>query len=857
MKKLNKILIVLIMALLCVFPVLTGCEIFFSSARILKTPRIALSESNNCLTWSKIDNADTYAIYSNDQLADEVSSNNNSMFIYDLTSIIEESGTYKFYVIARSASINKTDSAKSNVVTFNYTKKNLIAKETPKESIDLTNKIRLSLTGASLSYIPLTSDQLPAGSENVEYYVYLCSNSTEITSYKLNTVCEDLRANNWISKNEIYAIRIGYNYTKDDENYKVIASDIIYYNPDDNGSYTKQIYLFDGFINDYYINSLQELSNIIYYSFINRMEDFNIKIGDEFKNFVTYSFDGTNFLDKMDRAILYGLNQMYETMFYESSNASNRFCAFNGSYTDINIKISYGGFKECDTTIKPTKSSILSQAGTTPYYERVSYTSLKDKYGEIYAFVSDNQFLYTQVTTSEQLYWAVENKVTPVFEGVNSSAYRIYKRAKEVIKEIISDEMSDYEKALSLFDWISYNTSYDYTSYTTPVYSATVAQYPTLLPCYYLEGVFQRDGSQGYSVCDGFSKAYSLMCNMIGIDCIRVTGDADTGSSKGGHAWNKVYIDTNPLDSQKGKYYLVDITWTEFQSSDNQELLSHTYFGLSDEDVKDSHFQFANRDWKYKKYASPESLYYYDYQKFTNNGTTQNLVVKNTQELTNMFDYMFNSHVGTWEVIVDYNYMVAEYEKVNEKYLSQTGIVEEEIETTSGTIKTQYNKATDVITYLKPQTNVFGWTIGYQELYSIPYYKLTSYFQQNVMKPNKFQEQYLHLNNYSGKTLKYDSQGGTGMLYVIEQSLLIDSDGEVEHLVNALINRNISGEYTIYALNSILDTFSGADMLAKMTNMFSIYTLNKNIDISFEIIEENITDSAGTMTSFKMIVSQK
>ena len=95
------------------------------------------------------------------------------------------------------------------------------------------------------------------------------------------------------------------------------------------------------------------------------------------------------------------------------------------------------------------------------------------------------------------------------------------------------------------------------------------------------------------------------------------------------------------------------------------------------------------------------------------------------------------------------------------------------------------------------------------------------------------------------------------MLYVIEQSLLIDSDGEVEHLVNALINRNISGEYTIYALNSILDTFSGAEMLAKMTNMFSIYTLNKNIDISFEIIEENITDSAGTMTSFKMIVSQK
>ena len=857
MKKLNKILIVLIMALISVFPVLTGCEIFFSSARILKTPRIALSESNNCLTWSKIDSADTYAIYSNDQLADEVSSNNNSMFIYDLTSIVDESGTYKFYVIARSASINKQDSAKSNVVTFNYTKKNVISKQTPTESIDLTNKTQLSLTGTSLSYIPLTSDQLPVGSENVEYYVYLCSNSTEIASHKLDTTCEDLRVNNWISKNEIYAIRIGYNYTKDGESYKVIASDIIYYNPDDNGGYTKQIYLFDGFINDYYINSIQELSNIIYYSFINRIEDFNIKISDEFKSFVTCTFDGNNFLDKMDYAVLYGLNQMYETMWYGSNNVADRFCAFNGSYTDINIKISYGGFKECDTTIKPLKSSILSQAGTTPYYERVNYTSLKDKYGDNYTFASDKQFLYTSVTTSEQLYWAVENKVTPVFESVNSSAYRIYKQAKEVIKEIISDEMSDYEKALSLFDWISYNTSYDYTSYTTPVYTETVAQYPTLHPCYYLEGVFQRDGSQGYSVCDGFSKAYSLMCNMIGIDCIRVTGDANTGSSTGGHAWNKVYIDIDPTDNIEGKYYLADITWTEFQSTDNQELLSHTYFGLSDEDVKDTHFQFAKRDWKYKKYASPESLYYYDNQKFTNNGTTQSLVIKNTQELQNAFDYMFNSHVGTWETIIDYNYMVTEYEKVNEKYLSQTGIEEEEIQTSVGTIKTQYNKATDVLTYLKPETNIFGWVIGYQELYSIPYYKLTTFFQQNVMKPNKFQEQYLHLDNYYNQTLEYDSQGNKGMLYIIAQSLLIDSDGEVEHLVNSLLSRNISGEYTIYALNSILDTFSGSDMLAKMTNMFNAYTQSKSIDISFEIIEENITDSSGTMTSFKMIVGQK
>ena len=73
---------------------------------------------------------------------------------------------------------------------------------------------------------------------------------------------------------------------------------------------------------------------------------------------------------------------------------------------------------------------------------------------------------------------------------------------------------------------------------------------------------------------------------MLGIDCIRIVGDAGTIESKGGHAWNKVLFDKDPTDDIPAKYYLADITWTELKSSDREEVLSHTYFGLSDEQVR-------------------------------------------------------------------------------------------------------------------------------------------------------------------------------------------------------------------------------------------------------------------------------
>ena len=853
MKRLKKYLFVLVLAVLCICPVFAGCDLNFLSASKLDTPKITLSSSNNCITWSSIKNAESYLIYANEALVDEIKSDGSSTYIYEFRQGLQDVGDYSVYVLADSSSVYRTKSSASNVVNYKLTAPQTVTQLAMSINQDETNKISFTLNDTKLSYVPLNSSVFPSGAENIKYYVFMYSNSSELVAHEIVGTEVDLRRENYIKFDEIYALRLGYSYVMDGQTIQKIASDIIYYNPDDKGTYTKSIYLFDGFINDMYIENLQELDNVIYYSFINRLEDFTFKISDEFKLFVNYTFDGFSFLDRMHNAIAYAFDQMYETIYYTGVYLTNRFCDYGASQTEIRMKISYGGFAECDTSVRPnTLSSVYPQDDYTPYYEQIEFESLEEKYGNSYKFESDSQYLYQNVTTSEQLYWAVENKVTPVFTSTSCTAYRIYKQAKGVLKSIVSDDMTDYEKALSIFDWICVNTSYDYTSYSQPVYSATVATYPTIVPSYFLEGVFQASGGHGYSVCDGFSKAYSLMCNMIGIDCIRIVGDAYTGGGYGGHAWNKVLVDIDPTDEVGAQYYLADITWTEFVSN-GTETAAHIYFGLSDEDVKDTHIPYKNRQFKFGNYKAENSMYYYVNQKFTNNLTTQNLVAKSTQELSNIFDYMFNRSIVGFDFVADYNFMVAEYEKVNEKYLSKTTKDIDFIESNGVEYKTIYDWSTDTMSYFKPRINIYGSVIGYDLVQVENNYKLRGFFLDKVMRNAKFQEQLIGVSQDT-ELRPYDSVGNKGLVFVVYQKLLIDADGEVEHLISALNSRGISGTYTIYVLNSILTSAGGESPLSQAQNLFGGFITGTDLSLEFKTLGTvNIDTATARVFSMKVV----
>jgi hypothetical protein len=57
-------------------------------------------------------------------------------------------------------------------------------------------------------------------------------------------------------------------------------------------------------------------------------------------------------------------------------------------------------------------------------------------------------------------------------------------------------------------------------------------------------------------VCDSYSKAFMLLCNKLGIECVVVDGYASSNGSGGAHMWNYVRMDD-------GKWYGVDVTWND------------------------------------------------------------------------------------------------------------------------------------------------------------------------------------------------------------------------------------------------------------------------------------------------------
>lgn len=847
MRKLKRMFLLIIMLVFFASPILVGCEFNFNTTQKLQAPHLSINEENKCLTWDNVKNATGYVIYCNDDVVDNVEATTQPTMVYELVGVLDETGTYIFEIVAISDSLYIRNSNSSNSVRYEYNKRPVTPPTTPTENVDNDREIQFTLThDGSLNYLPLEM-------EDCTYNLLMYSNSTGFKTYPLTTYTINLITGNYINRDEIYAIRMG--YTKN--GVSSIASQIKYYNPADYGEYTSNVYIFDGSIYDYYINDIQELRNLVYYTFVNRITEYDVKISPSFKTFISSNF-GTYTIQAMDEAVAYCYKQFYETMSYKSNNVNGSFVSQLGNSTEFKIKVTYGGVTQCDISINPKLKDTYNQAVSDAYYKIKDFETLQEKYGNDYDnFVSDKQFLYTNVTTSEQLYWAIENKVTPVITNTDCRAYQIYNKAKQVLREIISEDMSDYEKALCIFDWIAINTKYDYTEYSTSNgYSAMISSYPTILPCFYLEGVFVT----GYAVCDGFSKAFSMMCNMIGIDAIRIVGNAVMGDSTGAHAWNKVLIDMDSSDDLPGEYYLVDITWTEIISNYGEEL-THTYFGLSDNDVKPTHKAFSGRKDKFDNYKAPNNIRFYLNNTFEYDSQDYDLVIENNDELTKMFDYMLINVRGAMEVILDYDYMLAEYEKVHGvgTYKSSNKVDKEykEVDGRSFLIS-QYDHATDTLYTYTWQNVGTIWSPVYESIEQAYYnYELRNTFIQNVMKPNKFQEQYIFLAD-GGQEFAYNENGDKGILYILTQNLLLDDEGEVAHLVDYLDEKDIYGTFTLYVKDLILNEATGLTYLDRIQDLFASELSDANLDIFFELVKEiHPVDSSLTASIYTITISEK
>lgn len=132
------------------------------------------------------------------------------------------------------------------------------------------------------------------------------------------------------------------------------------------------------------------------------------------------------------------------------------------------------------------------------------------------------------------------------------------KLASDLTAEIIKDDMSEYEKELAIYNWLTDNVTFD---------SGSMVAIPDAVGnCDKPIGVLQTKKA----VCVGFATTFRLLCNMQGIEC-HVVHDTELS-----HSWDKVKIE--------GDWYNVDCT---FDAGDSTSRYKN--FNMSDVCFKQSH----------------------------------------------------------------------------------------------------------------------------------------------------------------------------------------------------------------------------------------------------------------------------
>lgn len=377
---------------------------------------------------------------------------------------------------------------------------------------------------------------------------------------------------------------------------------------DEARDYASHFHDYGGYAQNRYITSKEELKNLILFVLENKIAEITFYAG--YSTPETVKNDVSEVRDCVEESgIIPG---------YSLETSGNEFTIKFRFFADEAGLIETVNSPEYDAP--DGFSDAVQNTYSKPHYDNVKKTR---------NFYIDGVKETMSVSTSNMLYKAVAWGYKPVFMGAQADNLKqIYDNAKDALSYIVSDEMSEYEKVHAIYDYIIYNVRYDHdcANAEDKYVSGNLSLNEKMKYYgYYLEGIFLNKfyKKDMHAVCDGKSKAFVLMCGIEGITAVRISGKASSdGKNPGGHAWNKVLLDLNGTGDKE--WYFVDTTWGDV-GDDSKEFLSHAYFLLSDDEVKNTHVENPGHD-----YPKAEGKFdYYAHETYTSNGTEYNYVITN------------------------------------------------------------------------------------------------------------------------------------------------------------------------------------------------------------------------------------
>lgn len=223
------------------------------------------------------------------------------------------------------------------------------------------------------------------------------------------------------------------------------------------------------------------------------------------------------------------------------------------NYSDISSSLSDYTSSNIIGVTEELKSTMDNKSPSTATSNLPSYAGYKPYFGSgVSSLPIESKPAVSHVSTGFSVYTYVTHGYRPICEA-SSSAEKVYNNAKSVLKSILGENMSEAEKALAIYDWITFRGTYNTKDINSP--------YNQLI-----DGLL-KDANYNLTVCNGYALTFATLASMAGLEAKYVTGYAGEA-----HAWNEVKVD--------GKWYCVDSTWGKSVGSSYQNE-NHQYFLLS------------------------------------------------------------------------------------------------------------------------------------------------------------------------------------------------------------------------------------------------------------------------------------
>lgn len=275
-----------------------------------------------------------------------------------------------------------------------------------------------------------------------------------------------------------------------------------------------------------------------------------------------YQLDSTSFVRNKFRV---KLNYKYNTAEYEK-NEVYWYCSLISGAVGIDayfdIDDDYIVFE-----LIPYDFASISNRNSTSYLNKKDYLCDFDSNATLVRSADFDDFNYRKnskavvVWNSQQLMFALEHDYVPLpVEG--STAELLLNVSKDILREIIKDDMDDIEKIFRIYEWTSNNIQYDYQAYNYNN-SSDMNKYPcenySKLNSVQLEGGLL----DGLCICSGYTKTYLTLLKIEGITAKRIIARShglkgiNTINSRdyggGGFGFHEfIYIEIN------GKWYYSD-----------------------------------------------------------------------------------------------------------------------------------------------------------------------------------------------------------------------------------------------------------------------------------------------------------